>query len=684
MSKPTAPTAWDISVSLVVLFNLAVAQPLLDLVGRHPPFLIAHDASRVQIWVLLLSLTLFVPVALAGLAVLLRTIAPLAGRIFQTAVLALLIAVILLRIFSELLGALPGGLLLAIALGAGLAGGHYFHERERARTFLRIGAPLPLIVIGLFAFASPASGLLFPEAVRSPGGSQATRNVPVVVLLFDELPVASMMTLDGEIDGELFPNFERLSRDATWFRDATTVHDMTTQAVPPILSGTYPTRDDLPIYSDYPDNLFTLLGESHRVAAVEPVTALCPTTYCGEKAAETSALVSDLWILFNHIYLPDDLSGWLPALGDTWAGFDAHGDRVTDPRDPRRVVRGSDRAAHADRFVELIRPEPESSLYFLHLTLPHVPWEYLPSGHRYLQEDVPAKAPGGWLHDEWLLTQAYQRHLLQSQFADRILGRIVERLEQTGLYRRALVVALADHGITIEGGMPHRDGSPDSIGSVASVPLFVKEPFQGRSGVVDDPVETIDVVPTIVDVLDIETDADFDGHSLLGDRDPQRRREMPLEGFTIGPGRAAVTEIVKLKYELLGDRWSDPFSFVPAGVADLVGREVNDLRVSSSAGDVELVNADAYEDIDPSSKACPCLIEGRFGATPDREVPVAIAVNGVVVAVTQNSVEDDPFVDPLRFSALVAPEVFRAGSNDVAFFVIETGSDGVLQPLRRS
>lgn len=669
MPKPTAPTAWDTAVSLVVLFNLAVAQPLLDLVGRFPPFLIAQDASRAQIWLLLVGLTLLLPLGLAAVTILVRAIAPVAARIFLTAIITVLIAVILLRIFSELGG--PGWLLLLVALAVGIAGGHYFHERERARSFLRIGAPLPLIVVGLFAFASPAAEILFPEPVRASDGGETTRNVPVVVIVLDELPAASLMTRGGEIDGEMFPNFERLRRDSTWFRDATTVHDMSTQAVPAILSGNYPARGDLPIYSEYPDNLFTLLGATHRVAAVEPVTSLCPTTYCGEKAAETSALASDLWILFNHIYLPDDLSGWLPTLGDTWAGFDEDADRDTDPRDPRRVVRESDRAAQAERFVGLIRSEPENSLYFLHLMLPHVPWEYLPSGDRYLQEDVPAKAPGGWLHDEWLLRQAYQRHLLQAQFADRILGRILDRLEQTGLYQRALVIALADHGITIEGGMPHRDGSPDSIGSVASVPLFVKEPFQGRAEIIDDPVETTDVVPTIVDVLGIETEVDFDGRSLLGERDPQRQREMPLEGFTIGPARADVTEIVEAKYELLGDGLSDLFSFVPNGVADLIGRDVGELRVSSPARNVELVNPDAYDDIDPSSKSCPCLIEGRFAETPDREVPIAIAVNGVVVAITQNSVEDDPFVDPRRFSALVAPDVFREGANEVTFHVIE-------------
>ena len=64
----------------------------------------------------------------------------------------------------------------------------------------------------------------------------------------------------GRIGARRFPPFASLARDATWYRNATTVTDHTSRAVPAILSGERSDNDKLPVTSDYPDNLFTLLG----------------------------------------------------------------------------------------------------------------------------------------------------------------------------------------------------------------------------------------------------------------------------------------------------------------------------------------------------------------------------------------------------------------------------------------
>ena len=49
---------------------------------------------------------------------------------------------------------------------------------------------------------------------------------------------------------------------------------------------------------------------------------------------------------------------------------------------------------------------------------------------------------------------------------------------------------------------------------VYRVPLFIKAPGQVEGEIRDDSAQTIDVLPSIVDLLDADVDWEFDGHSL--------------------------------------------------------------------------------------------------------------------------------------------------------------------------
>ncbi len=67
---------------------------------------------------------------------------------------------------------------------------------------------------------------------------------------------------------------------STWFRNYTTHNAGTVQAVPSLLSGTLPTRGRAPLVTDWPNNLFTLLGGTYDMAVQEAVTQLCPPDVC--------------------------------------------------------------------------------------------------------------------------------------------------------------------------------------------------------------------------------------------------------------------------------------------------------------------------------------------------------------------------------------------------------------------
>ena len=128
----------------------------------------------------------------------------------------------------------------------------------------------------LFLAFSPVSRLL--ESPPEPRLAQVPAEAPVVMVVLDELPTVSLLRSDGELDAVRYPNFARLAEDATWFRNATTVHEWTTGAVPPMLTGQRP--DGLPLFIDHPNNLFTLLGGAYDLNVHESQTHLCPPSLC--------------------------------------------------------------------------------------------------------------------------------------------------------------------------------------------------------------------------------------------------------------------------------------------------------------------------------------------------------------------------------------------------------------------
>ena len=62
------------------------------------------------------------------------------------------------------------------------------------------------------------------------------------------------------------------------------------------------------------------------------------------------------------------------------------------------------------------------TLYFKHLLLPHVPLRFLSGRVGSRDRGEPIRAMADSYHERWLVDQTYQRHLLQLEFTDRLLG----------------------------------------------------------------------------------------------------------------------------------------------------------------------------------------------------------------------------------------------------------------------
>jgi hypothetical protein len=684
------------ALHLCALSAFAVAQPLFDLLGDTPEFFVVRGSTTLDIVAFALGVLLVPPLVLFALETLGGLLHPKLGEALHLLFVGALVGLIALQALKRLADlSTATSFVLAVALGAAVAA--LYAWRPSLRTFATVLAPAPVVFLTLFLLDSPLDKLSLESEAQANELIEVRSQTPVVVLVLDELPTVSLMDERRRIDPERFPNFAALAADSTWFRNATTVHEHTTEAVPAILTGREPEHGRLPLLSDHPDNLFTFLGGSYRMHVFEPVTQLCPSDLCPRHRdsfpARMSALGQDVGVVYGHVVLPDGLTRRLPSVTETWQNFGkAHAEdqfaakplAVRNAEDIDRAVGRqlwSDVRFQFERYVDSIEPSPRPTLFFLHALLPHSPWRFLPSGRQYGDSlGIDGLANDRWGKDEWLVEQGWQRHLLQAAFVDRLLGELTHRLKETGLYDRSLIVVVADHGVSFRPGDRRRGITPSNIGDIAPVPLLVKRPNQNESAAVDRAVTTIDILPTIAEVLGQDLPFETDGRSLF---DSQNDRDEILILQRVGESVGAEASSVFRGRDESAARMnalfaSGLYAFGPhrnlvGREAALVPREEAEEPTASIDGET-LLNA-----VDPQSAIAPSHVTGSLaGDGAQTGSWLAISVNGRIAGVTRTYGPEDE----VKFSAFLPETAFRAGENDVEVFaVVGTGKALVLDRL---
>ncbi|MQB00460.1 MAG: sulfatase-like hydrolase/transferase [Actinobacteria bacterium] len=619
---------------------------------------------------------------------------PRAGRVLVVSVGGLLLGCLAVQILKRMPGIanLGGWLLLSAAFAMGASITWVYLKRGVPGFLIDWAALIPVVVLALFLGFTPASDLVFTSALQVPGDVTIGNPVPVVLVIFDEFPVTTLMDRSGSIDGTLFPHFARLAKDARWFRDTATTQWQTERAIPAILTGEdQPTG--LPIAQNHPDNVFTLLDGAYEVVAQESFTALCPTDVCEESVGAPSllerwsALASDMKVITGHLILPPDLAESLPRTDEAWAGFgqDAHGgpDAAAEPvhhRNPRTFFQ---------RFLSSIRSRAQPGsrqAFIIHSLLPHVPWNYLPTGAHY-EGGIPGRSttkPVKWTKDEWPVLQGYQRHLLQAQYTDKLLGDLVGALKAEGIYSESLVVVVADHGVAFDPGGLQRIPVTRTVADIGLVPFFVKLPGERRAGISDQPVQTIDVLPTIADVLELRApNYRWDGSSAFERTGPSTRLiythgpsyRVPTRGW--GPG-------VQRKYEIFGAGESlDLYGIAPAGLEELLGMPTDRLPVTGEVDATAAIDRlDAYRRQDPAADDFPWLFLASLdgpdvGAAPLR---IGISIGGRMRAITRTYAHEG---QTASVYAMLPPDSF-ARSREIRLFVIGTDRSMRALPYDRS
>lgn len=690
---------YDVSeaAEIVALWNLAVAQPLYDLLARNPEFFVVRGTTLGEAVFFAVTLSLLSPLLLVAVSLLTGSVSKPGRFILHHLIVAVLVAILVLNGAKAL--PLPAAVLAAAAVASGALAAWALWRWSALRSWAGLVALSALVFPLIFLWRTPAATWSGDGGMLARSVSPPAHPVPIVFVVFDELSLVSLLGSDGEIDEASFPNFATLAGEANWYPLATSVSDFTTLALPALLTGRLVRQDQLPTLADHPENLFTLLDPHYEIVAQESMTQLCPPRVCarGEKpfGRRLRWLYRDLGLAYSHIVSPPAWAAMLPPVDQTWNRFGGGGEGDLDA--PEELDRGpfldlfrqrsrDDRAAAFLAFLDSIEASRAPTLYFYADTLPHVPFDYLPSGRRYSVNGEPAGLINAdrWGDDSWAIVQDHQRHLLQVGFTDRQLGLLVQRLRDVGLYDRALLVVAADHGVSFRPRRYRRTLTAESFAEIMSVPVFLKLPGQLRGHRDDRAVETIDVLPTILDAIGARFS--LEGQSLLSaPSHPRQHRVVPLHAE---PGtvrryasvelRRGIEEAVRLKTDRFGSQGFSTRFFQIGEFGSLVGKRVAELgQVVDSPIETELFlpSQDTY--FDPTLDFVPAHVAGRSQPVDgDRRHHFAIAINETVGAVTRT------WKESLRhrrgeWSAILPEAMFVPGANDIEVFHLQPTPGGV-------
>jgi hypothetical protein len=681
--------AWSY-LNLAVLWCFAVAQPLFDLLKDNPEFFAARGSSGFDIISFSVLLVVLPPALLLGIELLVG----IAGRGPRRAAHVVLIAGLVTLIAAQALKKLIDTSDIVLIVGSvaiGVAAALLWLRAEPVRSFLNILSPAPLVFLALFLFSGSISELAFPDeaSARTIGGVTQS---PIVVVLLDELPVNTLLDADGELDRDRYPGFAELADSSTWFKNAYTIYDSTERAQPAIMDGNLPEEDLQPISGDHPNSIFSLFGKTHRMNVSEEATSVCSRDICTDERLEESypdrmsSMSEDLGLVWLHVVAPPEMETELTSVSENWGNFGGAGEETAETRGRGgtrigRFARSNLNGGRPVRFqewIDQIEPGRRPSLNFKHTLLPHVPWQYLPSGDRYRRQpnDAIEGLSSQSFEDQGQLDVLFQRHALQTMFTDLQLRRLWDKLKAEGMWDDSLIVVAADHGVAFPlGSVQRRRLNRDTAAEIAPIPLFIKAPGQTRPKVDDAYVETIDILPTMFDILNLDPRVDMDGESAYSDEVQNRDELRFLIRNTFETLRIPAEEFeadrraVLARNDRLIGRGKDGLErmYRLGPNQDLIGKP------ASAAGaplDVDFAYADDYDRVDPESGFVPTHVVARVNG-PDRPPrDIVVAINGRIAAVG-NTFELATGNEGELVSVMVPEAAFRRGRNQVQVLLAE-------------
>ena len=445
----------------------------------------------------------------------------------------------------------------------------------------------------------------------------------------------------------------------------------------------------MPSYRALPRNVLALMGTSIPVQRYEAVTDLCPRDVCALRDGNPlSTALGDSLVVYGHRVLPPALRRDLAPIDGAWGDFGGALEGAVAPTPASEAASSDDPLARwhnsavaerspstqAARLVQQsLEIDADPALHFIHVVLPHAPWFFTPWDTSLMRPMPPWDDADHGDDPEWASLIRYQRHSLQTGAADVALGQVLDRLQETGVWDDATVLVTADHGTGTIPPDVERDATENNAEEVYRVPFFLKAAGQRDGTIVDDTAMTVDELPTLMDLLNIETDWKMDGHSLL---DGSEATVEPL----VNPDVEGLFEVVDRHAADFPHGWDWTGLAAVGQYGALVGTPLSDLDVGEpSRLRWTPNNEETFASLPTAMGEVPQLMTGIIQGSGDREPPpVVIVANGTVAGVTGGQ---DPTGGGWTFSSMLGPYLVQ-GANEVdAYEITQDAGHPVLHRL---
>jgi arylsulfatase len=323
---------------------------------------------------------------------------------------------------------------------------------------------------------------------KAPVVQKAKKPKYIVFWIMDSLRADRVKPFFAKARAEV-PNFEKLATEATVFKNTYVQGNESRASHASIWSGLYPVNHRMIKDGAKLDTRWTTLGEAMKSAGFY-----------------TSGVSANGYIIKK----------W--GFGDGW---DAYRNHIHDGGG----VRGEDVWKFARQSVEKRTDKP----FFLYMGSidTHVSWrakdpwiaKYSPNYKgRFLREasgvDVEKMATGALK-----ITEEDKQHIIaiydsNVSYQDDLVGQVRKQLQEWGIADDTMIVITADHGDEQwEAGRVGHGGSLAE--SLIRVPLVVYHPPLFPAGAVEEGVDTIDILPTLLDAMGLGAPVDAQGQSLV-------------------------------------------------------------------------------------------------------------------------------------------------------------------------
>ena len=483
-----------------------------------------------------------------------------------------------------------------------------------------------LIVLGIVAPTLQSTSIAAPI---SPTAARNINDINVLMIVFDEAMLSPLLRNDGTINRKRFPGFAALADSSTWYRNMMGTAQRTTEAVPAILDGKWPTLKNYPVLRDHPNNLFTYMQGRKEMNVYQAITKLCPTGVCTNAGPEYFRMVHRQVLKFEEV---------------------------------------------TSRALTSTKP----TLHFAHVLLPHRPWGLAPDLR--LAPDLVQFTDK---RSEILVDRRrdnYQSMLRQYVATDTLLFELITKLKASPNWDNTMIVVTADHGITFVPGESYRDKinlkNPGTLDDIYRVPLFIKYPQQDVGTISDCPASSVDILATIMATDQAQTAWKTDGVNLRRTC-PQRTSRLvqwPYSSTQLSSSFSAVLDRVHYY-----DKWIDADGNVDdiyrVGLSGkLIGKKAPINASPNVSVTWSLNGAENYQQVGTGPLA---PVPTRASGTLKTESKLCarceglISVNGKFVGVLPELAGMTPAMSALPFSSSLMSRLILPGANSVELWVAD-------------